>query len=44
MLTRKKILLILIMLAVIFTVGVTGYMLLLHISFVDALYMTVILI
>jgi voltage-gated potassium channel len=41
---RRKLKIILLMLAAIFAVGVSGYMLLLHIGFVDALYMTVIMI
>lgn len=40
--TGRKLILIIVMLFVIFVVGVTGYMILLHVGFVDALYMTVI--
>ena len=40
--TGRKLRLILLMLAVVFAVGVTGYALLLRVGFVDALYMTVI--
>ena len=42
--TGRKVTLIVIMLAALFAAGVTGYMLLLNIGFVDALYMTVIMI
>ena len=42
--TGRKLTLIVILLAALFIIGVTGYMLLLHIGFVDALYMTVIMI
>lgn len=40
--TERKLTLIIILLLAIFVVGVTGYMLLLRVGFVDALYMTVI--
>ncbi|MEL4105569.1 potassium channel protein [Oscillospiraceae bacterium WX1] len=39
---RRKLTLVLILLAALFVVGVVGYALLLHVGFVDALYMTVI--